>query len=87
MGEDAFDTHWCEGRVEQSHGPKLGLALKAPEEESWPACSLLHREWHLCQGPFKGWSKEARREFSKAASERTQQDWKKYQGEVTDVEE
>lgn len=82
VGEDAFDIHWCEGLVEQSHGPAMGMGTKSPEEESWPACTLLHREWELHDGPFKGWSKEARREFSKAAAERTQADWLKYQQEV-----
>ena len=78
VGEEAFDTHWCEGRIEQSHGPKLALAMKAPEEQSWPACSLLHREWGECIGPFKGWDKAARRAFSDTASEATQAAWLKF---------
>ncbi len=69
----------CWGRIEQSHGPHMSTGSKAPETESWPACHGHHQEWEEHAGTFRGWSKEARREFSRAMSEATQARWRFYQ--------
>ncbi len=82
VGIEAFYwDHGCDGAMEQSHGPAMGMGMKAPEAESWPACHGLHVDWEEHKGKFMGWSKEARRAFSKMCSEMTQARWKAYAGQ------
>ena len=75
VGVAAFPGHACEGRIEQSHASALGMGMKSAPMESWPFCSSLHRAWELHDGPFRGWSKLARRAFATAAVANTFLAW------------
>ncbi len=74
----ASNNFGCYGSIEQSHAGAMGMGMKAPEAESWAFCHNHHMEWEEHRGMFKGWSKLARREFSKAMSEATQARWRYY---------
>lgn len=54
--------HVCRtGRIEQSHLRNMtGLGLKAPDIQSVPMCSTLHRAWEAHSVWFSGWTKEQR---------------------------
>jgi hypothetical protein len=55
----------CAGRTESCHeGRKPGLALKCPDSQTMPMCSLHHRQWTDHTGVFKGWTKEQRRHWA-----------------------
>jgi hypothetical protein len=55
-------SHVCQGRIEQSHDRNMtGMGLKAPERDSVPMCSELHRQWTDHSGLFSQWEKPYRR--------------------------
>jgi hypothetical protein len=49
----------------------MGMGMKAPPMESWPACSALHRAWEAHRAPFECWTKAERRVFSATAAKLT----------------
>jgi hypothetical protein len=64
IGVGRIPGHRCTGRIEVAHeGRKPGLAIKCSDHQAVPACTGIHRDWTNHAGPFKGWSKERRREW------------------------
>jgi hypothetical protein len=57
-----WTTHFCTGRLEQSHERDMtGLGLKASEFRSVAMCTGLHQEWEQHRIHFAGWTKQQRR--------------------------
>lgn len=55
----------CNGLTEACHeGRKPGMAMKCPDAETMPMCTLHHRQWTDHTGLFKGWTKEQRRTWA-----------------------
>jgi hypothetical protein len=75
-GEDSRYTAWlrtqpcCRCGVcpcgEVHHRSGAGLALRSHDDEGMPLCHACHMDLHALTGQFKGWPKEARREWEKA---------------------
>ncbi len=64
IGVAHIPGHHCSGRIEVCHeGRKPGVAMKAPDSETVPMCTELHRFWTVHLGPFRGWPKERRRDW------------------------
>ncbi len=55
-------SHVCQGRIEQSHDRNMtGMGLKAPDRDSVPMCSELHRQWEQRTALFLGWERAYRK--------------------------
>lgn len=56
----------CEGDIVAHHaGPKVN------DSTAVPLCAKHHQQWHDANGVFKGWGKEGRRAWAKAAIDAT----------------
>ena len=51
------------GRTEAHHAGERGLGQRASDWTAIPFCTACHRAWHDCNGPFRGWPKDQRREW------------------------
>ena len=60
------------GSVEAHHAGARGLGQRASDMTAIPLCTLHHRDWHDCNGVFRGWSKEQRRAWAEARIAETQ---------------
>lgn len=57
--------HLCSGPIQVMHlGPKPGLGLKCPDDEVGPGCLQLHQDFDTHNGPFRGWTRDERREWA-----------------------
>ena len=54
------------GRTEAHHAGARGLGQWASDMTAIPMCTGHHRAWHDCNGVFRGWSKDQRREWVEA---------------------
>lgn len=54
----------CDGGVCAHHTGRKGLSQRAHDDTCIPLCHQHHMEWHAAGGPFKGWGKAQRREWS-----------------------
>lgn len=59
--------HRCSGPIQVMHiGPKPGMGMKCPDDETGPGCLQLHTDFDQHRGPFAGWSRSERREWADA---------------------
>lgn len=55
----------CSGPIQVCHlGPKPGMGMKCPDDETGPMCLLLHTDFDQHKGVFAGWSRSERREWA-----------------------
>ena len=54
------------GHTEAHHAGSRGLGQRASDMTAIPLCTGHHRAWHDCNGVFRGWSKDQRREWVEA---------------------
>lgn len=55
----------CLGDVEAHHaGKRPGTGLKCSDYDTHPFCMKHHTDWHSGSGPFKGWTRQQRREWA-----------------------
>ncbi len=60
-----FDSPTCDGPVEAHHRTGAGLALKAPDDETMPLCSLHHKQRHDSTGAFFKLTKAERKTWER----------------------
>lgn len=77
-----FHSRACVGDVEAHHRTGAGLALKAPDDETMPLCSLHHKQRHDATGPFHEMTKAERKTWEAEMVAKYQALWESdHQGE------
>jgi len=54
----------CRGIIEAHHAGRRGVGQKCSDYDTHGFCSLHHLHWHAGIGPFKGWTRQQRREWA-----------------------
>jgi hypothetical protein len=63
----------CNGHIEAHHRTGMGLALKAPDNETMPLCRLHHACLHAFQGPFQEMNRDQRMQWQLAMIDETRE--------------
>lgn len=78
--------HQCRGPIEAHHaGTRLGPVVKGGDRRAHdhtivPLCKQSHTDWHNSAGPFRGWAKAKRRDWS---DEKIAETWARLSHEAT----
>lgn len=66
------DMGW---KVEAHHAHHFGMGQRSHDHTAIPLCTYHHRCWHDSSGPFKGWTREQRREWEASQIAATRDAW------------